>query len=181
MEWYVWITWWIVFCIRNWRLFWLYLKRHGEKTHNPSIRIYVNKKENGIIFKFKAGYYVELLTPESIKLLGSAKIEISRDENGKNAPHLENIEAELVHHNSVNSDYQYDSRVLYAFIPNKLCDQLLDVFLKKTFNSEFSYTEIWFTYQDSKPLEIEDKINNALFSWTYRSNLCKGLWIFIFC
>ena len=101
-----------------------------------------------------------------MKLLGSAKSEISKDEDDKNTPHLEITEVELVHHNSVNSDYQYDSRVLYAFIPNKLCDQLLDVFFKKTFNSEFPYIEILFTYQDSKSLEIEDKINNAPFSST---------------
>ena len=39
------------------------LKRHGEKTDNPSIRIYLNKTENRITFKIKTGYYLELLTP----------------------------------------------------------------------------------------------------------------------
>ena len=46
-------------------------KRHGEKIDNPSIRIYVNKVENRITFKIKTGYYLVVLTPETIKLLGS--------------------------------------------------------------------------------------------------------------
>ena len=73
----------------------------------------------------------------------------------------------LVNYNIVNIDYQHDSRVLYTFIPNKAFDQLLDtspkIFVfKKTFNSEFSYTEIWLTDQNSKALEIQDKINITL-------------------
>ena len=73
----------------------------------------------------------------------------------------------LVNYNIVNIDYQHDSRVLYTFIPNKAFDQLLDIspkifVFKKTFNSEFSYTEIWLTDQNSKALEIQDKINITL-------------------
>ena len=69
--------------------------------------------------------------------------------------------------NIVNNDYQQDSRVLYTFVPNKSFGQLLDISPKnfiflKTFDSEFSYIEVWFTDQNSKPLEIEDKINIAL-------------------
>ena len=40
MEWRVWITWWIIFCVRYSRLLWMYLKRHREKTDSSSIRIY---------------------------------------------------------------------------------------------------------------------------------------------
>ena len=48
------------------------LKKDGEKTVNLSIKIYVNKIENRIFtFKVKKGYYLELLTPETVKLLGS--------------------------------------------------------------------------------------------------------------
>ena len=47
------------------------LKKHSESVDNPSIRIYVNKIENRITIKIKNGYYLELLTPETIKLLGS--------------------------------------------------------------------------------------------------------------
>ena len=65
-------------------------------------------------FKFKDGYSLELLTPETIKLLGSTKSKISKDKNGENEPHLEITEVVLVHPNMVNNDYQRDSRVLYS-------------------------------------------------------------------
>ena len=51
--------------------------------------IYVNKIENRITFKIKTRYYLELLMPETVKLLGSTKSKITKDENGKNVPHLE--------------------------------------------------------------------------------------------
>ena len=61
------------------------LKKHGVKTVNTSIRIYINKIENRIfLFKIKIGYYIELLTPETIKLLGSTKSKITKDQNAKN-------------------------------------------------------------------------------------------------
>ena len=50
------------------------LKKHGETVDDPSIKIYVNKTENRITFKIKTGYYFELLTPETMKLLGSIKV-----------------------------------------------------------------------------------------------------------
>ena len=53
MKWRIWINRWIIFCIRYSRLSWIYLKKHGEKTENPSIRIYVNKIEIRITFKIK--------------------------------------------------------------------------------------------------------------------------------
>ena len=56
------------------------------KTDNPVIRIYVDKIENKITFKRKTGYYLELLTPETRKLLGSAKSKITKDKNGENLP-----------------------------------------------------------------------------------------------
>ena len=80
------------------------------------IRIYINKIENRITFKIKTGYYLELLTPETMKLLGSTKSKITKDENGENVPHLEITEVVLVHCNIVNNDYQQDSRVLYTFV-----------------------------------------------------------------
>ena len=45
----------------------------GKRTVNPLIRIYINKIENRVTFKIKTGYYLELLTPETMKLLGSTK------------------------------------------------------------------------------------------------------------
>ena len=84
------------------------LKKHSESVDNPSIRIYVNKIENRITFKIKSGYYLELLTPETMKLLGSAESKITKDKNGENVPHLEVVELVLVHCNLVNNDYQQD-------------------------------------------------------------------------
>ena len=68
-----------------------FLKTDWEKTDKPSVMIYVNKIENRITFKTKTWYYFELLTPETMKLLGSTKSEITKDENGENVPHLEVI------------------------------------------------------------------------------------------
>ena len=140
------------------------LKKHSESVDNPSIRIYVNKIENRITFKIKNGYYLELLTPETMKLLGSAENKINKDKKGENVAHLEIVEVVLVHCNLGNNDYQQNSRILYTFVSNKTFGSLLEisppnhVFLK-TFNSEFKEIRIWFTDQTSKPLEVEDKIN----------------------
>ena len=131
------------------------------------IRIYVNKVVNRITFKIKTVYNLKLLIPETIKLLKSTKSKIPQDKKGENLPHLEITEVVVVHCNIVNSNYQYDSSVLYTFIPNKSFSQLLDIsskkiiFLKKI-NSKFSYIETWFTDQNSELLEIEDKINITL-------------------
>ena len=137
-----------------------------EKTDNPSIKIYVNKIENRITFKIKAGYYLELLTPETIKLLGSTKRKIIKDEIGENVPHLEITEVVLIYCNIGNSDYQQDSRVLYTFVPNKSFGQLLDIHQKMLYLwfRIFMYWSIvyWFTDQNSKRLEREDKINIIL-------------------
>ena len=143
------------------------LKKYSESVDNPSIGIYANKIENRITFKIKNGYYLELLTPEKMKLLGSAENKINKDKNGENVPHLEIVELVLVHYNLVNNDYQQDSRILFSFVPNKAFGSLLEisptnhVFLK-TFNSDFQEIKIWFTDQTSTSLEVEDKINITL-------------------
>ena len=80
----------------------------------------MNKIENRITFKIKNGYYLELLTPETMKLLGSTESKITKDKNGENVPHLEITELVLVHCNLVNNDYQQDSRILYTFAKNHL-------------------------------------------------------------
>ena len=143
------------------------LKKDSESVDNPSIRIYVNRIENRITFKVKNGYYLALLTPETMKLLGSTESKITKNRNGENVPHLEVVELVLVHCNLVNNDYQQYSRILYTFVPNKTFGSLLEisptnhVFLR-TFNSEFQEINIWFTDQTSKPLEVEDRINVTL-------------------
>ena len=131
------------------------LKKHSESVDNPSIRMYINGIENRIRFKIKNGYYLELLTPETMKLLGSTESKITKDKNGEKVPHLERVEFVLVH------------CILFTFVPNKTFGSLLEisptnqVFLK-TFNSEFQEVKIWFTDQTSKPLELEHKINLTL-------------------
>ena len=69
----------------------------GTLTDYPPTRIYVNKNENRITFKFKSGYYLELLTPKTIKLLGSTKNKITKDKHTENVPHLEITEVILIH------------------------------------------------------------------------------------
>ena len=143
------------------------LKKHVEDIDKPSVQIYVNKTENKITFKIKNGYTLELLTPETMKLLGSTENEITKDKNGENVPHLEITEVVLVHCNIVNNDYQQDSRVLYTFVSNKPSGSLLEISLTnrsflKTFNPEYNEIKVWFTYQNSQPSEIEYRINLAM-------------------
>ena len=120
--------------------------------------------ENRITFKIKDGYSLEFLTPETMKLLGSTKSKISTNENGENVPRLEITEVVLLHCNIANNDYQQDSRILYTFVPNKSFGSLLEIsptnhIFLKAFNSEYDEIKVFFTDQNSQPLEIEDRIN----------------------
>ena len=83
------------------------LKKHGEDIGKPSVRIYVNKIENRGMFKIKNGYSLELLTPETMKLLESTENKITKDKNGENVPHLEVTEVVLVHCMIVNKIQEY--------------------------------------------------------------------------
>ena len=103
------------------------LKTHGENIDNPSVKAYVNKIENRITFRIKNGHSLELLTPETLKLLGSTENKTTEDKNGENVPHIEITEVVLVHCNIVNNDYQEASRVLYTFVPNKPFDSLSEI------------------------------------------------------
>ena len=147
-------------------IFWIYIFFEC-KTVIPSIKIYIHKIENRITFKIRAGYYLEFLTTETMKLLGRTKSKITKNENGKNVPRLEITEVVLIHYSVVNNSYQQNSRVLYTFVSNKSLGQLLNIspeyfIFLQTFDSEFSHIDVWFTDQNSKPLEIEDKINITL-------------------
>ena len=140
------------------------LKKHSESVDDPPIEIFVSKNENRITFKIKNGYYLELLTPESLKLLGSTESKITGEKNGENVPHLEVVELVLIHCNIADNSYQQNSRILYAFVPNKPFGSLLEIsppnhIFLKTFSSEFYEIKVWFTDQNNNPLEVEDKIN----------------------
>ena len=80
--------------------------------------IYINKIENRILFKIKAGYYLELFTPEAMKLLGGTKSKMNKDKNGENVTHVEITEVVSIHCNIANNDYQQNQTVLYTFIAN---------------------------------------------------------------
>ena len=90
-----------------------------EKWHNPSIRKYINKIESRIMFKVKTEYYLELLTLEPMKLLGSTKSKIIKDEN---VSYLEFTEVVLIHCN-VELSTEFKSLVY----TNKSLGQLLDI------------------------------------------------------
>ena len=128
------------------------------------ILINANTVNNRIVFKVKTGYKLELLSKETMKLLGSAKDIIDSDKNSENVPRLENVEVVLVHYNLVNDSYQQHSRVLFTFVPNKQYGQLISItphslIFLKNMNTEFSEIDIWFTDQNNNALEIEDNVN----------------------
>ena len=79
------------------------------------------------MFKIKSGYYLELVTPETMKLLRSTKSMITKDINGENVPRLEITEVVLILCNVVKNSYRQNSRVLYTFVHNKSFGQLLDI------------------------------------------------------
>ena len=153
------------------------LKKHGENTDKSLVQIYVNKIENRVTFKIKDGYSLELSSSETMKLLGSTGNKVTKDKNGENALHLEITEVVLVHCNTLNNDHQQDSRVLYTFVPNKPFGSLLKtsptnhIFLK-TFNSEYPNIKVWFTDQNSQPLEIEGGKN---FTIVINPNSTRGV------
>ena len=121
------------------------------------------------MFKMNTGYYLELLTPETIRLFESTNIKPDKNENCENDRNFEISkipEVVLVHCNIVNNNYQRNSRVFYTFVLNKLFSQLLDIssnyfIFLKTFNSEL-YIEVWFTDKNSNFLETEDKTSITL-------------------
>ena len=143
------------------------IKKHEILTENPPVQIYPNKIKNRIVFKIKTGYKLELLTPETMKLLGSTKKDVDSDKNSENVPKLESVEVVLVHCSLVKNDYQHTSKVLFSFVPNKQFGQLINIsphslMMMNTVNTEFSSVDIWSTDQASKALEIEDNVNLTL-------------------
>ena len=102
-----------------------------------------------------------------MKLLGSTKKDVDKDTDSENVPKLESVEVALVLCNLVKNDYQYISKVLFTFVPNKKFGQLINtsphsLTMMNTVNTEFSSAEVWFTDQVSKALEIEDNVNLTL-------------------
>ena len=122
------------------------IKKHETIADNPPIQIYVNKIKNRTVFKIKTGYKIELLSEETMILLGSSKKDIDKNKNGEIVPRLETVEVVLVHCNLVYSNYQQASKVLFTFVPNRQSGQLITITphsltMLKTTNAEFSLIE----------------------------------------
>ena len=114
-----------------------------------------------MVFKIKTGYKLELLTEETMQLLGSSEKVIDKNKDGEIVPRLETVEVALVHCNLVNKNYQQASKVLFTLVQ---FGQLITItphslIMLKTTNTEFSFIKIWFTNQNNRPLEIEDNVN----------------------
>ena len=142
------------------------IKKHETMANNPLVQIYVNRIKNRIVFEIKIRYKLELLSPKTMKSLGSTKKDLDQDKDGENVPKLESVEIVLVHFDLVNNNYQQAFKVLFTFVPNKQFCQLINIsphsltILNAT-NTEFSFIEVWFTDQN-KQLEIENHPNNRI-------------------
>ena len=140
------------------------IKKHETSTRNPPIQIYPNKIKNRIVFKVKTGYKLELLSLETMKLLGNRNKDADKDKDVEDVPKLDSVEVVLVHCNLVNNSYQQASKVLFTSVPKKQYGQLITIsphFLTtlKTTNAEFQSIKVSFTDQNNRPLEIEDSVN----------------------
>ena len=82
------------------------IKKHDTVADNSPIQIYINKIKNRVVFKIKTSYKLELLSKETMKMLGSTKIVIDNDKNGESVPKLEIIDVILMHCNVVKNSYQ---------------------------------------------------------------------------
>ena len=140
------------------------LKKHGEDIDKPSVQIYVNKIKNRVTFKIQNGYSLELLTPETMKLLGSTENKVTKDKNGENVPHLEITEVVLVHCDILIMIISKIQEYYIRFVPNIPFGSLLEIYptnhiVLQIFNSEYDEIKVWFTDQNNQPLEIEFRIN----------------------
>ena len=123
--------------IQNYREY--LIKQQEAIADTAPILIYANKISNTILFKIKTGYKLELLSKETMKLLGSTSNIIDADKNSENVPRLENAEVVLVHCNLVNNSYQQASRVLFTFVPNKQYGQLISISLYSLIFKNYEY------------------------------------------
>ena len=134
---------------------------------NPPIQIYPNKIKNRIVFKVKTGWKLELLSPETMDILGTTKKDVDKDKDGEDETRLESAEVVLVHCNLVNNTYQQAFKVLFTFLSNKKFGPLITISphvltMVKTTNAEFQFIQVWFTDQNIRPLEIEDRVNTTI-------------------
>ena len=98
-------------------------------TENPPKQIYPNKIKNRIVSKVKTGYKLELLSPETMKLLGNTKKDVDKDKDGEDVLKLESVEVVLVHCNLVSNNYQQASKVLFTSVSHKQFGQYSNTFI----------------------------------------------------
>ena len=138
------------------------IKKHETLTENPPVQIHRNKIKNRKFFKVKKGCKLELLSSETMKLLGSTKKDVDQDKDGEDVPKLESVKVVLAHCNLVNNNYQEASKVLFTFVPNEQFGKLINIapnslLMLSTTNPVFSSIEVWFTDENGEPLKIEDR------------------------
>ena len=104
------------------------IKKHETIAHNPPVQIYVYKIKNRIVFKRKTGYKLELLSSQTMKLLGSTKKkDVDKKKDGEDVQKLEFVEVVLLHCNLVNNSCLQASKVVFTFVPNKQFGQLITI------------------------------------------------------
>ena len=103
------------------------IRKHETLAENPPVQIYPNKIKNRIVFRVKTRYKLELLSLETMKLLGSTKKDVDQDKDGEHVPKLESVEVISVNCNLVNNNYQQASKLLLTFLPNKQFRQLINI------------------------------------------------------
>ena len=135
-------------------------------SENLPIQISPNKIKNIVAFKLNNGSKLKLLTPETMKLLGSVKrlANIAKGKGRENVPKLESVELVLVHCNVVKIDYKHPSKILSTFVPNKQFGQLINISphslaMINAITTKFPFDKVWFSDQVSKAFEIEDNVN----------------------
>ena len=97
-----------------------------ESNEESPILIYPDGVKNRKSFKIKTGYKLEILTTETIKLLGDGPV-IDKDKNSKNVPQLDQVDYVLLHCNIVQNDYLQNSKLLYEFVPDQPFGKLISV------------------------------------------------------
>ena len=134
------------------------IKKHKSdvKSNKQSpILIFANRILNRVAFRIKTGYKLELLTNETMRLLGDGPI-IDTTKICENVPKLEIVRNVLVFCNLVQNAYLLGSKLLFSFFPNSRFGNLLSVTPKVfkycgTVDSIFGYIEISFIDQNGRP------------------------------
>ena len=101
------------------------IKKHESNVKSP-ILIYANTMLNRVSFRIKTGYKLELLTNETMRLLGDGPI-IDITKNGENVQKLEIVRNVLVFCNLIENVYLQDSKLLFYFVPNSSFGSLLSI------------------------------------------------------